>query len=228
MKRISSGIPGLDKLIGGGFIEGSVNMIAGRTGTGKTIFGVQFLLHGLRNGENGVYLSLEEEKEEIMKDVENFGWDKELEKYVKQGKLIITYLPPTSIKELREVTFNLIRRVNAKRFVLDSLSVATMAWKESTLDIGKLRSEIFGYIKMLKGSGATSLLITEIPETEPKALSRFGFEEFLADGIIILHYLEYAVGESPRSLIIRKMRRTSHGTDIYPFSITKEGIRVIS
>jgi KaiC/GvpD/RAD55 family RecA-like ATPase len=79
----------------------------------------------------------------------------------------------------------------------------------------------------LKSTGVTSLLIAEIPEEKTKALSRFGFEEFLADGIIILHYLEYAAGGTPRSLLIRKMRRTDHGTDIYPIEITKTGIKLL-
>ena len=100
-----------------------------------------------------------------------------------------------------------------------------MGWKETT-EIAKLRAELFDFIKTLKNLGVTSLLITEIPEEKTKSLSRFGFEEFLADGIIVLHYLEYAAGGTPRSLVIRKMRRTEHGSDIYPMEITKTGIVV--
>lgn len=219
IERVSSGIPGLDKLIEGGFVKGSVNLIAGTTGTGKTIFGMQFILHGLENGEPGVYLTLEQKEDEIIKDVKKFGWNEKIKKYIAEGKLIIYSEHPTGIEELKETTRNLIMRNNAKRFVLDSLSIATMGWKVSSMDIGKIRSEIFDYIMMLKSFGVTSLLITEIPESKTKSLSRFGFEEFIADGVLILHYLEYAAGGLPRSLIIRKMRRTKHGTDIYPFEI---------
>jgi len=225
--RVESGIPGLDELIEGGFVEGSANLIAGRTGTGKTIFGVQFLLCGLRKGESGVYLTLEEDEREIIEDVSKFDWGEELRGFVKEGKLVIYCTPPTSIKELHEISYRLIRKVGAKRFVLDSLSVATMGWKESSVEVGKIRKEVYDYIRMLKNSGATSLLIVEIPEAEPRALSRFGFEEFIVDGIIVLHYMEYAAGGIPRSLVIRKMRRTNHGTDIYPFEITREGIKVL-
>ncbi len=85
---------------------------------------------------------------------------------------------------------------------------------------------MFRFLKALKTMGVTSLLITEIPEDNPKKLSRFGIEEFVADSVIILNYLEYAAGGVPRSLIIRKMRQTNHGVDIYPFEITKKGIVV--
>jgi len=181
----------------------------------------------LENGEPGIYLTLEQKEDEIIKDVMKFGWDKKIKKYIAEGKLIIYSQHPTSIEELKETTRSLIGKNNAKRFVLDSLSIATMSWKVSSMDIGKIRSEIFDFIMTLKNLDVTSLLITEIPESRTKSLSRFGFEEFIADGVIILHYLEYAAGGLPRSMIIRKMRRTKHGTDIYPFEIGDEGIKIL-
>lgn len=224
--RVASGIPGLDKLVEGGFMKNSVNLIAGQTGTGKTIFCMQYLLDGLRNGETCVYLTLEQKVEDIIADMSKFGWDKELEKYIGQGKLIVSSHIPTDIKDLENTTFQYIRKIKASRFVLDSLSIATMGWKVSSMDVGKIRSDIFSYMMMLKNSGVSSLLITEIPEGEEHKLSRFGFEEFLSDSVIIIHYLQYTGGGTPRSLIIRKMRRTNHGTDIYPIGISDKGIVV--
>ena len=222
--RTESGIPGLDKIIEGGFVKDSINLIAGQTGTGKTLFAMQYLLHGLRNGENGLYITLEQTTDDIMSDVGKFGWDVEFKKYIQQGKFSIISQEPIGIKELQDATITNIKKLNAKRFVLDSLSIATMGWKVSSMDIGKIRSEIFTYMKTLKNSNVTALLITEIPETQTKSLSRFGFEEFLSDSVIILHYLEYAAGGTPRSLLVRKMRRTSHGSDIYPIQISKAGV----
>lgn len=223
-ERVETGIPGFDELIEGGLIRGSTYLVAGQTGTGKSIFSVQYILNGLRKGEPGVYITLEQSMEEILADMSRFGWENELKKYIDAGKLAIVSSVPTSIKDLQETAFANIRRVNAKRFVLDSLSVATMGWKVSTMDIGKVRGEIFDFMRTLEHTGLTSLLITEIPEGDVRKISRFGFEEFIADGVIILHYLEYAAGGTPRSLIVRKMRRTSHGTDIYPIEITKDGL----
>jgi KaiC/GvpD/RAD55 family RecA-like ATPase len=228
IERVESGIPGLDELIEGGFVKSSINLIAGQTGTGKSILGCQFILHGLRGGERGVYLSLEQSEEEILGDVSRFGWDKELGQHIESGRLKMLSQTPTSIGELQQLSFDLIKRTGAKRFVLDSLSIATMAWRVSGMDVGKIRSDVFDYFRVLRKLDTTSLLIVEIPETEIRSLSRFGFEEFIADSVIILNYLEYAAGGVPRSLIIRKMRRTNHGTDVYPFEITGDGIRILS
>jgi circadian clock protein KaiC len=225
IERVESGIPGFDKLIEGGFVKGSVNLIAGRVGTGKTIFCCQYILHGLRKGESCVYVTLEESVEEILSDVSVFGWDNEFRKYIDKGKLIFIEEFPASFAELRDIVVDLIRRVGAKRFALDSLSVATMGWEVSTLDRGKIRRELFDFISALKKEGVTSLLIAEIP-SEGSGLSRFGFEEFVVDGIIVLYYLEYAIKGVTRSLTVRKMRRTKHATEIYPFEITKDGIVV--
>ena len=226
VERVTSGIPGLDKLIEGGFVKGSINLVSGQTGTGKTIFCMQYLLDGLRKGESGIYLTLEQKVDDILLEMSKFGLDKEFEKYIAQGKFIIVYQTPTDIKDLEAVTFQYIKKVNAARFVLDSISIATMGWKMSSMDIGKIRSDIFQYIMMLKNSRITALLTTEIPEDEEKKLSRFGFEEFLSDGIIILHYMEYAARGTPRNLTIRKMRMTNHGTDIYPLEIKNSGMAV--
>lgn len=227
IERVESGIPGLDKLMEGGFVKGSVNLLAGTAGTGKTIFCCQYILQGLRNGENAVYITLEEGKEDILEDVSVFGWDAELARHISQNRLKMESTLPTSIKKLGELILDLIERVDAKRFVLDSLSVASMGWEE-TADVSKIRREVFELMIALKKHGVTSLLITEIPESENKALSKFGFEEFVADSVIILHYLEYAAAGTPRSLMIRKMRRTTHKTDIFPIEIGKDGIKVLS
>ena len=224
--RLTSGIPGLDKLMEGGFVKNSVNLVAGQTGTGKTIFGMQYILEGLRSGSSCVYLTLEQRVEDILADMAKFGWDKEFEKYIAQGKLIVASHTPTDIKDLESVTFQFLKKISATRFVLDSISIATMGWKVSSMDVGKIRSEIYSYMMMLKNAGVTSLLITEIPEGRDNKISRFGFEEFLSDGVIILNYLQYAAGGTPRSCMIRKMRRTDHGTDIYPMKISGSGITI--
>jgi KaiC/GvpD/RAD55 family RecA-like ATPase len=222
-KRLKSGIPGLDLLVGGGFIEGSVNLLCGGAGTGKTIFGCQFLLQGLREGEPGLYVTLEEDREDILNDVAEFGWDKEFREYEKKGKFLLASEFPTKISDLQSKIVEAVERINAKRFVLDSLSIAEMGWAEEK-DIAKLRREIFDLMRALKRIKTTSLLIAELRGT--KALSTLGFEEFLADSVIVLHYLEYSALGTPRSLMIRKMRRTNHATEIFPFEITKKGIVV--
>jgi len=216
IERVTSGIPGLDKLMSGGFVKNSINLISGATGTCKTIFGLQYIWQGLQKGESGVYISLEQEPEDIFADVEYFGWD--FKKYIKNKKCSIEYLPTWDLSELPLTVIDRINDIKADRFVLDTLSLVC-----SELEPNRMRSEISEFLNKLKHSGVTSLLITEIPEGS-KALSTFGIEEFLVDSIIVLNYLEFVAGGSPRSLIIRKMRRTKHGSDIYPLNITNKGL----
>jgi len=220
IERVTSGIPGLDELISGGFVKNSVNLISGATGTCKTIFGLQYIWHGLQKGENCVYITLEEEPEDIFADVEYFGWD--FQEYIKKGQCIIEYLPTWDLSELPILVIDKINEIKAKRFVLDTLSLVC-----SELEPVRIRSEISEFLNKLKHSGATNLLTTEIPEGS-KNLSTFGVEEFLVDGVIVLSYLEFVAGGSPRSLLIRKMRRTKHGSDIYPIEITKRGLALIN
>jgi len=109
--------------------------------------------------------------------------------------------------------------------VLDSLSIAAMGVQDG--NAAKTRREIFDFIRTLKKTGVTALLITEIPEGDKGTLSRFGFEEFVSDSVIVLRYFEYAAGGNPRSLSIRKMRRTSHSTNVSSMDIKKDGIKIL-
>jgi len=220
-ERIESGIPGLDKVIEGGFVKGSINLLAGSTGTCKTIFCCQFLWQGLLKGERGVYITLEESADDVKAEALQFGMD--FDKYVKEKKCVIDYIFPKTFSDLDYQVFTKIKEVNASRLVLDSISL--LGFYMGGGAEAKLRDKVFTLFQRLKKHGVTALIVSEIPEGS-KFLSRFGFEEFVADSVITMHYLEYAAGGTPRSIIIRKMRRTDHGTDIYPFEITDKGVEV--
>jgi len=217
IKRVKTGIEGLDELLQGGFLERSANLVAGETGTGKTIFGLQFLWYGLKKGETCIYITLEETPEDIKADAACFGWD--FGRYEEKGLCRILYHDPAQVNNLGSVLIDEIKSINASRLVLDSTSLVGMALQ----DISRIRKIICSIINIIKKSGCTAVLIAEIPKGVT-ALSRHGVEEFIADGVIVLNYLEYASGGLDRSLIIRKMRRTDHGKDIYPFCITENGI----
>jgi len=224
LERIESGIPGLDKLIEGGFIKGSVNLVVGPTGTLKTTFCSQFLWHGLKKGEKGVYITVEQETDNTLKDMTRFGFD--FRSQIDTGNCVFLDVLPSNFKDLEKATFDNIVKLGAKRFVLDSLTVAIMGLKQDK-DPSVLRRDVFRFVKRLRTMGVTSLLTTEIPEGK-KTLTRFGFEEFIADGIVVMHFLDYATGDTTRSMMIRKMRRTNHGTDVYPIKVTGNGIVVKS
>lgn len=217
-ERVTTGIPGLDPLVGGGLIKNSINLITGGTGTGKTIFCCQFLWHGLLKGEPGVFLSMEEYPEDIKSDVASFGWNFDQFEEKKMFKLV--YQNPADMGDIDAIIMDMVKDVDARRVVIDSTAVMGLAMK----DHATLRKKLFGLIKTLKDAGCTCIITSEVLE-DSKTLSRFGVEEFVADSVIILRYL--GIGEiSSRSLQVRKMRKTNHGKEIYPLDISSAGVAI--
>ena len=222
--RVETGIPGFDKLIEGGLVPGSTNLIAGNSGTGKTLLCMQYLWNGLQKGENGVYITLEQKPEDILADVAIFGWD--FSKYAAAGKFRLESLIASDITTVTKRIVENIRAIGAKRFALDSLTIATMGWKERPEESFQLRGKAFDMLNTLKSLGVTSLIISEVPRGGKDEISKFGFEEFVVDSVVLLNYM--TVGGASRNLQILKMRRTDHGKKIYPFEITQNGVMVRS
>lgn len=216
--RLKTGIPGLDPLVGGGVLSKSVNLVTGETGTGKTIMCCQFLWYGLQKGETGVYITLEEDPDDIKEDAKQFGWD--FQKYIEKDLFRIIYHDPAQVNNLGSVLIDEIKSLKAKRLVIDSTSVMGLALK----DPAQIRKMLLNIINVIKRTDCTAMITSEVTE-DSKALSRFGVEEFIADAVFVLNYI--GIGEtSARTLIIRKMRRTDHGTDIYPIEIGKNGVEI--
>ena len=217
-ERIPSGIPGLDKLMEGGFVKGSTVLISGAAGTGKTIFCTQYLMEGLKRGENCMFITLEEKPEDIINDVKRFGWD--LEKYMKDKKLILEYQDPFQMTDITAPLLDKIKEHGIQRVVIDSTAIFELYYKEPS----EIRKQLFKLLNGLKDINVTSVLTTELPE-ETKMLGKFGVEEFIVDVVIVIRYNEYATGATPPlSLSVRKMRRTSHSRISVPIEITEEGI----
>lgn len=217
-ERASTGIPGLDKLMQGGFIKNDVYLVTGGTGTGKTLFCCQFLLDGLQKGEKCIFFSLEELPEDVIHDAENFGWD--FQHYIDKKMFLIEYQDPFEMVDITTLVKEKIEKFGATRVVIDSTSIFGMVFK----DEHELRKRLYELIKTLKQTDTVVLMTAEVTE-DTKALSRFGVEEFVVDGVIVLNYL--GVGEvNTRTLQIRKMRRTDHGKDSYILDIIKDGLVV--
>jgi KaiC/GvpD/RAD55 family RecA-like ATPase len=211
LERIATGIRGLDRLLEGGFVKGSSVLVSGPAGTGKTIFCAQFIWEGLKRGDTCLFITLEERPEDILGDIERFGWD--FTKYIKEKKLYLTYKDPFQITDITSPLLDEIKEKKIQRVAIDSTAVFGMYYKEPF----EIRKQLLKLLNGLKDTGVTSLLTSELPE-ESVTLAKFGVEEFIADGVIILHFL--GIGESSyHSLQVRKMRRTKHDKDVYPMEI---------
>lgn len=221
MKRVPTGIPGLDDLVEGGFLEGSTTLVAAGTGCGKTIFSMQYLYNGAKDyNEPGVFISLEEGPTNLWWNVQRFKWDLptlERQNLLKIFKLGI-YEPQEFSERLDEELgriSDLVKEMGAKRLVLDSVSAMSL-WIEKP---GVIRYTIYRISEELKKLKCTSLFTCEVLGGK-NAMSRFGVEEFVADGVIRLYFMP-----PNRALFVRKMRGTNHDKKVHPFEITDEGIK---
>jgi len=218
LERIPSGIPGLDRLMEGGLVKGSTNLISGAAGTGKTILCAQFIWEGLRRGEACMFITLEEGPEDIIGDVRRFGWD--FEKYIKDKKLFLEYRDPFQITDITSPLLDEIKERNVQRVAIDSTAVFGMYYK----DPFEIRKQLFKLLAGLKGIGVTSFLTSELPE-ESTTLAKFGVEEFIVDSVILLKFVGIG-GEEFGNIQVRKMRRTKHSNAWHPMEVTSKGIVV--
>ncbi|MCK4497437.1 MAG: hypothetical protein KAU24_04520 [Candidatus Aenigmarchaeota archaeon] len=217
--KTSSGVPGLDKLMGGGFDEGTVNLISGKTGTGKSILCSQFLYDGvMKHKQKGIYITTEETAKNIMRQVKNFGWD--FETLEKKGWIRMLEFEPFDVSTLTTKLQEAIDKMNAKRIVIDSVSMFELY----LTNVFEIRKALFKVIQKIREMERIGLVTAEVLE-DSNSLSRFGVIEFMVDSIIVLQYLGLA--KYKRSLMIRKMRMGDHSTNIHPFEISKKGIAVL-
>ncbi len=230
--RVRTGIPGMDEILHGGIPERNVVILSGGPGTGKSIFSQQFIWSGLGMGEPGIYVALEEHPVQVRQNMAQFGWD--VRKYEEEGlfamvdaftagigkskeyeRYIVHDL--TDVREFIDVLRTAVKDLNAKRVVIDSVT---------TLYINKpalARGIIMQLKRVLAGLGVTSIFVSQISVGE-RGFGGPGVEHG-ADGIIRLD-LDEIDGELKRSLIVWKMRGTSHSMRRHPFEIADSGIVV--
>jgi KaiC/GvpD/RAD55 family RecA-like ATPase len=213
--RVITGVEGFDELIEGGIPRSSFILLSGGTGTGKSIFGMNFLAHGAKNGEPGLYVSLEEGYEENKLQMSLFGWD--LDQFQKEKKLMILQPKMYNFDKLLESIQNAIYSINAKRVVIDSISILELYFEDKF----KTRRNILDLAKTIRAMGVTTLAIAEIDDVTG-GISREGVEEFVADGVIIL-FLDKKENMLNRAISVRKMRATNHSLKIHPLKIKRPG-----
>jgi circadian clock protein KaiC len=224
--RVTSGIPGLDKLIGGGFERGSLVLVSGGPGTGKTTFCLQFVHEGMLKKQNSLYITFEELNEDIIRDAKGFGWD--FTNAIKSKRVFIQYYSPFEFEKFLNELEDLITKNDIKRVVIDSTSVFGLYLK----DPYEVRKKIWEVSNLVKRWGCTALVTSEIEgitdiqsADKERPISRFGVEEFVSDAVIVLHYAALG-GDWDRAIQVIKMRRTDHKKGVYSMKMDKAGIRV--
>lgn len=224
VKRVKTGVSGLDEMLQGGFPENHIVVVMGSFGTGKTTLGLQYIVEGLRNSEPCIYISLEEDKDSIISNAASFGWD--VSPALEAKKLGIFKLEPsdakTTITRIKSDLPKFVKSFGAKRVVVDSVSLLNMMFT----DEAERRTNLFNLCQLLKSTGATTLLTAEVKDENPRS-SRDGLAEYTADGVLLLQADENKEGgEVQLTIRILKMRRTQHSRRVKPYSITDKGIVV--
>lgn len=233
--RVNSGIINLDGKIEGGFVEGSVNLVMGKTGTGKTTFCCCFVYQGASKGEPTVYLTTEERIEDIKKDIKSmFNWN--LEILEKKGLINFLSIKPmvpsvevehtsrlakSYVSELLRKITEALDRTKARRVVIDSISVIQLFINDQYLS----RIILTSLMDKLREIGVTTLISGTITEG-CGGITGAELIESTVDSVIKLDFVPVAE-DFKRTLTIKKMRRTNHSTLIYPFEITPKGMKLI-
>ncbi len=223
MKRVETGIFGLDQLIEGGLNEKSTIVVVGSSGTGKTTFGVQFLMHGIENGEQGLYVSLEETPEQIMKEAEAIGID--LRTHYEKDLFFIHLKGKNFKKMIEEQLPSLVKARSdydiSTRVVIDPLTPVLWA-TEDKLEQRELIGSLFYTLRELGVVVSTVEEHTKPGETVGEDVL---LPIYLADGALHLEY--YPIGGAySRTLKVIKMRGTHHGEGVYPYMFIR-GVGVV-
>jgi len=223
-RRLSIGIPELDKMLGGGIPEGDSVLVAGASGTGKSVLATQFLAEGIRQGEAGIAAVFEERPKEYAMRAGSFGLD--LETPQGDGKLDILYLRPLdlSVDETMQEILDAVQKISAKRLVIDSLAGFEMALAPGFRT--DFRESLYRMISALTGIGVTILSTVELEESFTEIPFSTYSISFLTDDIIRFRYVEID-GQLRKVMVVVKMRGGNHSKDIREYEITADGIVLI-
>jgi circadian clock protein KaiC len=228
LRKTPTGVEGLDEITNGGLSSGRTTLVCGSAGSGKTVLGMEFLVHGITDyNEPGVFMAFEETEKDLAQNVASFGYD--LEQLQQDGKLAIdhVFIERTEIEETGEYDLeglfirlgHAVDTIKAKRVVLDTIEVLFAGLQSQSI----VRAELRRLFRCLKDRELTAIVTGERGEG---LLTRYGLEEYVADCVILL---DHRVTEqlSTRRLRIVKYRGSLHGTDEYPFLMGESGISVL-
>src|SRR6188472_3911804 len=228
-EKAATGITGFDDITGGGLPRGRPTLVAGAAGSGKTLFGIEFLVRGARDhGEPGVLLAFEEGQHDLATNVASLGFD--LRQLEADGLLAIDAFRLDPAEIIETGSFDLeglfirlqlaVESVGAKRVVLDTIELLFSALPNEAI----IRGELGRLFRWLKERDLTVVITGE--RGKLGNLTRYGIEEYVSDCVVTLdHRVTDEI--STRRLRVVKYRGSLHGTNEYPFLITERGLVVV-
>ena len=228
LTKSPTGIKGFDEITGGGLPHGRSTLICGSAGCGKTVFGMEFLVRGaLQYDEPGVFMSFEENEEDLIKNFSSLGFN--LPTLIEQKNIAVdhVFIDRSEIEETGEYDLEglfirlgmAIDQVGARRMVLDTIESLFSGFTNE----GILRSELLRLFRWLKDKVVTAVVTAEQGR---ETFTRHGLEEYVADCVILL---DHRIREQipTRRLRIVKYRGSTHGADEYPFLIQANGFSLL-
>ncbi|MEP7296112.1 MAG: ATPase domain-containing protein [Burkholderiales bacterium] len=216
-ERVSLGVPGLDQMLGGGLPKGYSLLVAGPSGSGKSILAAAFLAEGARCGETGVIAAFEQRPNRSRGQV--------LAGLIESGRIgvIDTRAAALSVDEIATLLINEIRRLKATRIVVDSLSGFELAIAPTFRD--EYRESMARMVAALASTGVTVLMTSELEDRfGDLRFSPYG-TAFMTDAIIVQRYVELD-SRLQRALAVVKVRASAHSNELRMFSIDDDGIRI--
>lgn len=223
--KIKTGIDGIDDILQGGLPANHVYLLEGEPGSGKTTFGLQFLLAGAAQGESCLYITLSESKEDLIKTAASHGWDlssvtvhelfPENEQVLDEGSYTFFHASEIELAQTTKSLESLIEQLNPQRVVIDSLSELRLIANDRLL----FRRQLTTLKSLLVKKRCTMLLIDDIKEEQ-----QFNDLESLVHGVIQLKVTCGDYGPARFSLRVLKLRGTSFYSGYHDFVIAKGGI----
>ncbi len=233
--KVKTGIPGLDSIISGGMRMGRTVTVSGPPGSGKTTFGLQYLHSGAKDfDESGVYLTMSQNIDDIKNDCKSFGWD--FDDLITKEKILMVDARPFKIQDeligkdeslyrgeqlpfehLTKLILSSIKRIEAKRVVIDSLTILAMQYNDQFY----MRQGLQGMVQALENFGVTSLILSEYSEED-----KISLEWFVTSGIIQLRHTRKE-DSMERTIQVTKMRGIKHSEQIHLIELDSDGLHLL-
>jgi circadian clock protein KaiC len=219
-QRLSIGVAGLDEMLGGGIPAGYSVLVAGPSGSGKSVLAAEFITEGASKDEPGIIAVFEKRPNEYSTEGEG---GRRFDRLFKTGKVGILQSRPLdlSIDEMLHQIIEEVRRLKAKRLVIDSLSGFELALAPTFRQ--DFRESLYRMVTVLTGMGITMMMTAEVEDSYTDLRFSPHGTAFLTDAIVMQRYIAYE-GQLQRMMAVVKVRGSMHSKDMRSFEITEDGI----